>query len=59
MPTYWMADGHVYIQPDGGPRLKFTYDEWNALIGIPWEQWFFLVERIGRRHAEADRSNPP
>lgn len=45
----WLTGGKVWIR-DLSTRME---------VGIPYDEWNKIIERIGRREPEADKVNPP
>lgn len=45
----WVTGGKVWIR-DLSSRME---------VGVPYEEWNKIIERIGRREPEADREAPP
>lgn len=45
----WVTGGKVWLR-DITTRME---------VGVPYDQWNKIIERIGRREPEADKDAPP
>ena len=46
--NYWLADGYVHL-----------HDGLGDVVSIPYVEWNEIIDRIGHRYPEADRTTPP